>query len=468
MMGLTITEAARLIARRELSPVELTRELLARIAQFDSGLNSFLLLTEEQALADAAAAEKRQLEGKSLGPLDGIPIAHKDVYETAGVLTTGHSRWLAEYVPETDAGVVKRLRDAGTVMLGKLATHEFAFGGPSFDLPWPPARNPWNREHFSGGSSSGTGVAVAAGFILGGTGSDTGGSIRAPAALCGITGLKPTYGLCGRSGVLELSQTLDHTGPLALTAVDCALLLNAMAGYDPIDPCSVERPSEDFTSSMGMSLRGLKVGVLRAFHEEQRPVSAGTAQGIDNTIRCLLDAGASVETIELPSLFDYQACGYVILLSEAFFVHGERLRTDFYSFGELMRERLCLGALIGAHDYVRAMRWRPVLTAAMAEALSRCDVLLTAAMPAEASRLDVTERWSNLGAPNFNMPANVTGFPAMSICSGLGDGGLPVAVQLIGRPFDDGRLLAVADAVQREMGLDLRPSLVPISGEDFT
>src|SRR4051812_46520501 len=230
----TIAEAAQQIAAKKLSPVELTRMHLDRIRRLDPQLKAFLLVTEERALADAKAAEARQMAGELRGPLDGIPIAHKDIYATAGIRTTAHSRLLRNWVPDADATVVRKWAEAGTAMLGKLATHEFAMGGPSFDLPWPPARNPWNPDHFTSGSSSGTGAAVAAGLILGGTGSDTGGSIRGPAAYCGIAGIKPTYGLCSRYGVLPLSFSLDHTGPMAWTVEDCALLLQAMAGHDPL------------------------------------------------------------------------------------------------------------------------------------------------------------------------------------------------------------------------------------------
>ena len=243
---LTIAEAARRIAAKKLSPVELAKTHLDRIRRLDPQLNAFLLVTEERALADAKAAEARQMSGALRGRLDGIPIAHKDIYNTAGIRTTAHSKLLEHNVPTRDAHTVKKWADAGTVMLGKLSTHEFAFGGPSFDLPWPPARNPWNREHFTAGSSSGTGAAVAAGLILGGTGSDTGGSIRGPAALCGIAGIKPTYGLSSRAGILPLAFTLDHAGPMAWTAEDCALLLQGMAGHDPEDPASVDRPVPGF------------------------------------------------------------------------------------------------------------------------------------------------------------------------------------------------------------------------------
>ncbi|MBU6499520.1 MAG: amidase, partial [Rhodospirillales bacterium] len=226
----TIAAAARGFAARKLSPVELTRACLARIEALDSRLHSFILLDAEGALAQARAAEARIMAGQARGPLDGIPIAHKDIYGTAGLRTTAHSKLLIDNVPRESATTVRKLAEAGTVMLGKLATHEFAFGGPSFDLPWPPARNPWDTTRFTSGSSSGTGAAVAAGLVLGGTGSDTGGSIRGPAAFCGIAGLKPTYGLCSRAGILPLAFSLDHAGPMAWTAEDCALLLQAMAG----------------------------------------------------------------------------------------------------------------------------------------------------------------------------------------------------------------------------------------------
>ncbi|MGH7084956.1 MAG: amidase, partial [Acetobacteraceae bacterium] len=229
---LTIAEAGRLIAAKKLSPLELTRSLLARIAALDPEINAFLTVSARKAEAQARAAEKALKTGRR-GRLLGIPLACKDVFATAGIRTTAHSRLLADNVPTEDAAAVGRLAAAGAVMLGKLATHEFAIGGPAFDLPWPPARNPWDRERFTGGSSSGSGAAVAAGFVLGALGSDTGGSIRIPAAYCGIAGLKPTPGLVSRRGVIPLAPSLDTVGPMAWTAEDCALMLDALAGYDP-------------------------------------------------------------------------------------------------------------------------------------------------------------------------------------------------------------------------------------------
>ena len=253
---LTIAEAARQIAAKQLSPVELTRACLARVHALDGELHSFLHVTEERALADARAAERAIMAGGLSGPLHGIPIGLKDIVDTKGIPTTCGSKFLQNNIPDTDAACAEKLAAAGTVLMGKLTTHEFADGGPSFDLPAPPARNPWNTEHFTAGSSSGTGAAVAAGLILGGIGTDTGGSIRGPAALCGIAGIKPTYGLVSRAGVAPAAYSLDHIGPMAWTAEDCALMLQALAGHDPRDPASATRPLPDYTALLGQRHQG--------------------------------------------------------------------------------------------------------------------------------------------------------------------------------------------------------------------
>ena len=241
----TIAEAARLIAAKQLSPVELTRACLDRVHKLDGELNAFVHLTEERALADARAAEAAIMAQGPKGPLHGIPIGLKDIVDTKGIPTTCQSKLLQDNIPDADATCAEKLAAAGTVLIGKTTTHEFADGGPSFDLPKPPARNPWNTEHFTAGSSSGTGAGVAAGLILGGIGTDTGGSIRGPAALCGIAGIKPTYGLVSRAGVAPAAFSLDHIGPMAWTAEDCALMLQALAGHDPRDPASASRPDSE-------------------------------------------------------------------------------------------------------------------------------------------------------------------------------------------------------------------------------
>ena len=456
----TIAEAARLIAAKQISPVELTRHCLDRIEKLDGALHSFLLPTAERALADATAAEARIMKNGPKGPLDGIPIGHKDIYNTKGIRTTAHSRLLQDNVPEADATSVRLLAEAGTVLLGKLATHEFAFGGPSFDLPWPPARNPWNPDHFTAGSSSGTGAAVAAGLVLGGTGSDTGGSIRGPAALCGIAGIKPTYGLVSRAGILPLAFSLDHAGPMAWTVEDCAILLQAMAGHDPADPASADRTVPDFRADLGKGVKGLRIGVPRHFHESDCPASEGVRRGIDDALDTYTRLGAEVREITLSPLMDYQACGFLIMVTEAYAVHEQWMKSSFNSYGELLRDRMAMGALISAADHMQAVRRRRELCAEMAAAFGDLDLLVTAAQPAEAPRINAVPKWANLERPTFTMAFNVTGYPAMSVCTGFGAGGLPVSMQIVGRPFDEATVFRAGHAYETAMSWrSRRPAL---------
>jgi aspartyl-tRNA(Asn)/glutamyl-tRNA(Gln) amidotransferase subunit A len=448
---LTIAEAGRRIAARQLSPIELTKMHLERIHRLNPQLHAFLLVSEERALADAATAEARQMSGQRRGPLDGIPIAHKDIYNTAGIKTTAHSKLLQDNVPVRDAHTVRKWADAGTVMLGKLATHEFAFGGPSFDLPWPPARNPWNTDHFTAGSSSGTGAAVAAGLILGGTGSDTGGSIRGPAALCGIAGIKPTYGLSSRTGILPLAFTLDHAGPMAWTAEDCALLLQAMAGHDPEDPASVDRQVPDYTAGLGKGVKGLRIGVVRHFFETDHRASDATRAGIDAAMDFFRKEGAEVRDITLSPAADYHAVGYLLMITEAFTLHAPWMRERFMDYGELFRDRVALAATVSGPDLVQAVRRRRVLCQEMAAAMENLDIIVSASQPSEAPRFDVLTKWANMEKPSFTMPFNVTGFPAISICTGFGAGGLPVAMQMAGKPFAEPLLFRAAHAYETAM-----------------
>ncbi|HEY1411792.1 MAG TPA: amidase [Rhodopila sp.] len=445
---LSIAEAGRLIAAKQLSPVELTRICLDRVKKLDPTLHSFLLVTEDRAMADARASEERMMSGTRKGALDGIPIGHKDIYNTAGIRTTGHSRLLEHNVPTEDSVVVKKWAAAGTVLMGKLATHEFAIGGPSFDLPWPPARNPWNPAHFTAGSSSGTGAAVAAGLVLGGTGSDTGGSIRGPAALCGLAGIKPTYGLSSRRGVLPLSQTLDHTGPMAWTVEDCALLLQAMAGHDPLDPASADRPVANFTAELNKGAKGLRIGVIRHFHEIDNPVSPATKQGIDDALEIFRSQGAEIRDVTLSSMMDYNAPGWLILTAEAYAVHEPWLKTRFNDYGELLRDRLAFGALMRATDYVQSLRRRRVLCQEMHDAMAGLDILITASAPAEAPKIDEVPKWAMLEKPNFTMPFNLTGLPALSVCTGYGAGGLPVSMQIVGKPFAEATVFRAGHAYE--------------------
>ena len=448
---LTIAEATKRIEAKQLSPVELAKMQLERIRRLDPQLNAFLLVTEDRALADAKAAEARQMSATRRGRLDGIPIAHKDIYNTAGIRTTAHSKQLERNVPARDAHTVKKWADAGTVLLGKLSTHEFAFGGPSFDLPWPPARNPWNPEHFTAGSSSGTGAAVAAGLILGGTGSDTGGSIRGPAALCGIAGIKPTYGLSSRSGILPLAFSLDHAGPMAWTAEDCALLLQGMAGHDPADPASVDRPVPDFTAEIGKGVKGLRIGVVRHFFESDHRASDATRAGIDAALDFFRKEGAAVCDIALSPAADYHAVGYLLMITEAFALHAPWMRKHFLDYGELFRDRVALAATVSGPDIVQATRRRRVLCREMADAMADLDIIVSASQPGEAPRIAEVPKWANMEKSSFTMPFNVTGFPAISVCTGFGQGGLPVSMQLAGKPFTEPMLFGAAHAYETAM-----------------
>jgi aspartyl-tRNA(Asn)/glutamyl-tRNA(Gln) amidotransferase subunit A len=445
---ITIAAASALIRKRELSPVELVESRLSRIDRFDGKLNSFIRVLREEALATARSAEAEIMAGSWRGPLHGIPIGLKDIYETQGVATTGHSKVLIDHVPRRDATSVRRLREAGAIVLGKLATHEFAFGGPSFDLPWPPARNPWNTNRFTGGSSSGTGAAVAAGLVLGGTGSDTGGSIRGPAALCGLAGLKPSYGRISRSGILPLAFSLDHAGPMTWTAEDCAIMLQAMAGPDPADPAGADVPVPDYRAPLSGEVKGLRIGLIRHFYESDNPANEATRQGIAAAVEVLQDLGCSIRELQISPLADWAACGIIIMLSEAYAVHEATLRARFSDYGEVFRDRMALASLIGADDYVQAMRHRRELQDELTTAMADLDLVMTAAAPSEAPAIEAIGKFAIFERPMLTMPFNVTGTPAMSICCGYTATGLPLAFQLAGKPFDEATVLKVAHAYE--------------------
>ena len=383
------------------------------------------------------------------GPMHGIPIGLKDIVDTKGIPTTCQSKILQENVPEQDAACAARLAAAGTVLMGKLTTHEFADGGPSFDLPKPPARNPWNPEHFTAGSSSGTGAAVASGMILCGIGTDTGGSIRGPAALCGIAGIKPTYGLVSRAGVAPAAFSLDHIGPMAWTAEDCAIMLQVLAGHDPRDPASANRPVPDYTAGLGSGLKGVRVGVIRHFHETDHTVSDATQKGIDTTLSVLRDLGCAIGDVTLSPLQDWHACGSLISITERAAAYEEWSRARLADFGERVQRRLILGALVSGVDYVQAVRRRRELRAELQAAMRGLDIVITAGAPDEAPKMDAIPRWDVFANPGFTMPFNVAGYPAICVCSGFGPGGLPVSVQMVGKPFQEAMVLRVADAFEK-------------------
>ncbi|HJS86807.1 MAG TPA: amidase [Acetobacteraceae bacterium] len=459
---LTIAEAGRLLASRKLSAVELTRALLARITALDPTLNAFITVTERQALTAARAAD-RALDAGEGGSLTGIPVAYKDIFETAGVRTTAHSRLLADNVPKRDADAVHRLSKAGAVMLGKLATHEFAIGGPAFDLPWPPARNPWDTRRYTGGSSSGSGAAVAAGLALGALGSDTGGSIRLPASYCGIAGLKPTPGLVSRRGAIPLAPSLDTVGPMAWTAQDCAILLDALAGHDPADPASVAVPAPRPAYARGLArpVKGLRVGLLRHHYERDVPASPETLRMMAGAARALRDLGCRVSEASLPPVQAFNAVGRVIICSEAYALHEAMLKARLGDYSRVFRIRVMAGALIRAADYITAQRQRSDLIAQVAAGFTKHDVLVS--VPAAGAAPLLTEQRPDQGfaQPFLTTVANVAAVPALVICGGFTAQGLPLGIELIGPAWSEARLLRLGHQLERALGTRARrPALV--------
>ena len=446
---LSATEIAKAYAAKTLSPVELLTAQLARIETLDPKLNAFIRLDAEGAMLAARQAEAEMAAGRNRGPLHGVPVGIKDIIDVVGLPTTGHSKILVDNVAKVDAVVIQKLRAAGAVIMGKLSTHEFAIGGPSFDLPFPPARNPWNRDHHPGGSSSGSGAGVAAGLFPLALGTDTGGSVRNPASACGIVGLKPTYGLVSRRGVFPLSFTLDHVGPLTRTVADNALLLDVIAGHDPADPGSAPTQSRQFGRLLDRGVRNLRLGFVRHFHERDLPAHPEVAAALEDVARVLQAEGAQVDTITLPTLTEFAGINRVILCSEAWSIHAPWLRERPGDYGQLARRRLLPGAFMTAGDYVGAQRRRTELIAAVEDKLRDYDVLLCASSMDPSSRMDDAEETARTYPRQARTPFNVTGHPALAMMAGLARTGLPVSVQFVGRYFDDATVLRVAAAYER-------------------
>src|SRR5882762_8200991 len=404
---LSIAELSNLIAARKLSPLELTDALIQRVEQYDAQTRAFITRTFDLARKQAREAEGEIAAGRYRGALHGIPFALKDIYDTKGILTSAHSRVFIDRIPREDATTTARLYHAGAVLLGKLATHEMAHAGPSFDLPWPPARNPWNLVHFTGGSSSGSGAAIAAGMVPVALGSDTGGSIRGPASLCGIVGLMPTFGLVSRAGVITNSYTFDHCGPLARTVEDCALALEALAGYDPKDAGSLSRPIPRYHRALGEDLRGLRIGVLRHHWENDIPASEDVRKAMDAALDVLRRLGAELEECRVRPLGSYFEVKIVIAESEIFSVHRKNLMARPKDFGADFRSRVLPSVLFTAHDYVQASREHRRMMVEMNPLYARFDAFVTAGM-GEAPRITDYRSVSFWQKPSVLTAWNVT------------------------------------------------------------
>ena len=447
---LSIAAAADLITNRRLSPVELARAYLDRIERLNGTLHAYVRVLHDDALAAARAAEAEIMAGNHRGPLHGIPIGLKDIYDTAGIPTEGGSKSCLGRIPPEDAATTRLLKNAGAVLLGKLTTWEFAIGGTAFDTPFPPARNPWNTEHDPAGSSSGSGAAVAAGLCAMAMGSDTGGSIRWPAAWCGLAGLKPTYGRVSRAGIMPLSFSLDHAGPLTWTVEDAAMVLQAIAGHDPGDPGSARHPVPDYLAALtGRDLKGVRLGVARTMFERDCIASDEMLAAFNRSVEVLRELGAAVSEMELPQLSLYNATAFLIARGEGFAIHAKALRERPEVFGALARDRLTIGAYVRASDMVQAMRRRLMLAEATNAAMQNVDAILLPTAPDPAPRLADLSPYFGNQRPTYMRPFNLTGQPALSVCNGFNTAGLPLALQIVGRCFDEAMVLRIGNAYER-------------------
>ncbi|MFZ3566059.1 amidase [Streptomyces sp. BH097] len=447
---MSLSEAADAIGQRRLSPVELTDSVLTRVAQVEPGLGAYVTVTADHARASARAAEREIAAGRRRGPLHGIPMGLKDMIDVAGVPTTASSRVRAGHRAETDSAVAARLAQAGAVLLGKTHTHEFAYG-----LTTPQTSNAWDAERVAGGSSGGSAVAVAAGMATFALGTDTGGSIRVPAALNGVVGLKPTYGLVPRRGVTSLSWSLDHVGPITRTVEDAALVLNALVGHDPYDPASLDVPSADHRPRADGRLEGLRVGVPRTYYFDH------VHPEVEAEVRCAIDRlaslGAQLVEVDIPMTRYVRATQWGLMVPEATAYHESTLRAAPELYQADVRTLLEAGEAMNAGDYLRAQRSRTLMREEWARVLRQVDVVAAPAVPmtaVEASQETITWADGTVEAVSdayvrLSSPANITGIPSLSVPVGHDAAGLPIGMQLLGRPLGEHTLLRVGHTYER-------------------
>lgn len=488
LVNLHISDALDLLNKKEISSVELTKAHLNEMekARF---LNAYITETPERALVDAEASDKRRMNGESLGALDGIPIANKDLYCTKGVRTTAASKILSNFVPPYESTVSQKLKDAGTVMLGKVNTDQFAMGGSTITSYFGITKNPWTDENgeynlVPGGSSGGSAAAVAAGLCMGATGSDTGGSIRQPASFCGITGIKPTYGRCSRYGIVAFASSLDQAGPMARSVKDCALMLKEMAGADQYDSTVAELPVPDYTQALTGDIRGKKIGIPKEYRPDG--LNPEVAKIWDKGIQFLKDAGAEIVDISLPHTKYALPVYYIIACAEASSnlsrydgvryttrVDGKTLdemyentRTD--GFGAEVIRRILLGTFVlsaGFYDayYTRAQRVRRLIYNDFVEAFKQVDAIVVPAAPTPALSAEALKNMNPVDTylgDVFTTPSSLAGVPSLSLPIGLSDTGLPIGLQVIGKHFDENTVFQVADVMEKSAGFDLNPHRV--------
>ncbi len=442
-----IAELAPRIAAGEVSPLALTEAALARIEAQDGALNAFMTVTADAALEAARAAEAEIAAGRHRGPLHGVPLAVKDLFATKGVRTTGGSKLLGDWVPDHDAAAVERLKQAGAVLVGKTAMHELAYGTTSDNAHYGPVRNPWDAACHPGGSSGGSAAAVAAGLAFGALGSDTGCSIRQPAACCGIVGLKPTFGRVSKFGALPLSWSMDHVGPMTRGVADAALMLRVLAGPDPRDPNCVERAVPDYGNGLNGGIEGKRIALARGFFFAD--CDPEVAAAVTAAAQALGGLGAVVEEIELPDMEAAYLVGGMTIACEAAAYHAKNLRERPEAFSEELRASLELGGFYSAIDYLQAQRARRRITEAVLGAVQPFDAVLTPTSPVPATPIDDTPRQHGALRHRNTIPFNLTGLPAVSIPCGFTEAGLPIGLQIVGKAFDEAGILKLARAYER-------------------
>lgn len=453
----TIPQIAQKLESKALSPVELAIMLFERIDEVDKKLNSYLTVMKEEALAQAKQAEREILAGQYRGPLHGVPIALKDLLNTKGVRTTAGSQALADNIPDDDATVVKKLREEGAVIIGKLNMHEFAYGVTNKNAYFGNANNPWDVERSPGGSSGGSGAAVAAGLAYASLGSDTGGSIRTPSALCGIFGLKPTFGRVSKFGAIPLAWSLDHIGPMTRSAQDLAIVLQAIAGFDRKDPTTANVEVPDYSASFGQSIDGMKIGIptnyFFDFVEEEVEASVKTA------IKNLEDLGATIVEVAIPNLDLCEYSELVTIQSEAAAYHHDMLKEKSHLYGNDVRTSLQAGQLVTAVQYIKAQQARRLIRESILQTFEQVDVLAAPTVSMVAPKWKESFRTIQGESKavtaefvRFAAPANLTGIPSLSVPIGFSANGLPIGMQLMGKPFDEETLLTVAAVYEERHG----------------
>ena len=449
----TIAGLSFALRRKKVSPVEITRAYLQRIEAHDGKINSFLTVLSRQAMKAAGRAEQEIVKGKYRGPLHGIPFAAKDLFCTKGIRTTCGSKILADFIPRYDAGVIERLTAAGGILIGKLNMHEFAYGTTSVNPHYGPVRNPWDRERVTGGSSGGSAAALAASFVPLALGTDTGGSIRIPSALCGTVGLKPTYGRVSRYGAYPLCWSLDHIGPMTRTAVDCAISLKAIAGYDRRDPASANVSVPDYTRSLFKDLKGVRIGIPDSYYFER--LEGGVGKAVSQAVQDLKNLGARIRPISIPDLEEAGMAAFIALVAEGAASLEKWHRTRAAALGRDVLARLNLGAAVTATQYLKALRFRRRVLNNFEEAFAKVDAIVTPQLPITAPRIG--QAGVSFGKVQEAVPAaltrftriyNLIGIPALSIPCGFSREGMPIGLQIAGRPFDEETVLGIGCAYE--------------------